>query len=655
IAFDRDGNADVTLTLPDFNGELRLMAVVWSETGVGSASTPLTVRDPVPAEVILPRFLAPGDEAIATLTIDNVEGAPGAYKAGVTSSASSIQVPETVIDVPLERGERGDRPLTIKADIEGIAELELNVEGPDDFAAESTYPIQVRGAYLPQTDYRRLTLNPGESFTPGADAFRSFVPGSETMRVSVSTTPIDVSGLSALLTTYPYACTEQLVSRATPLLLKNDRRPEETQALQADIDALLERQSADGAFGMWRVSDRQASPWLGAYATDFIARSKEQGLRVPDQALTRAYQALQPISQGELRRAYGYNYRWADGPFSADTFELLSQRSSAYALYILTRGGVVDRSRLRYVHDTQLSTINSPLARAQIAAALAALGDRGRAANAFAAAEAISAYRNPGDWYQSVARDMAGRAELLAEAGETEAAGDLLVEVAEQLPEPERMRTQDKAFLIRAADALEAGNRTPTITRGDERIGEITLTRNDNLDLPFENTSRQPLFVSVLTEGTPALAPPPASSALALSKRMTSTDGRPVDLASVRQGDRLIVALTITPQRRARSQYVITDLLPAGFEIEAVLGPAEAAPRGPYAFLGQLIRPDIAEARDDRFVASSILGGNTSRTMAYVIRAVTPGNFTAPGGVAEDMYDPTVFARTASGTVVISP
>ena len=69
--------------MPDFNGELRLMAVAWSDDKLGHADRLLTVRDPVVADLVLPRFLAPGDSIGAALNLNNVEGAPGAYVATV--------------------------------------------------------------------------------------------------------------------------------------------------------------------------------------------------------------------------------------------------------------------------------------------------------------------------------------------------------------------------------------------------------------------------------------------------------------------------------------------------------------------------------------------------------------------------------------------
>ena len=102
-------------------------------------------------------------------------------------------------------------------------------------------------------------------------------------------------------------------------------------------------------------------------------------------------------------------------------------------------------------------------------------------------------------------------------------------------------------------------------------------------------------------------------------------------------------------------------MLPPGFEIESVLTPSDAGENGVYSWLGQLDAAKVAEARDDRFVAAIDLRRFAERPdtgtfrLAYVVRAVTPGRYTMPGAVIEDMYRPGLFARTGVGTLVIDP
>ena len=661
VALNRTGAGTVRLELPDFNGELRLMAVAWSQTGLGSASRPLTVRDPVAAELILPRFLAPGDTAQATLTLDNIDGPEGDYVAEV-EAIGPLSVPDGRATPALTRGERIDAPVTISGESEGVGRLVLGLLGPDGFSAESEYPIALRSPWLPETRVETQLLRAGEAFTPAPDLLEGYVAGSGLVQVSVSSTPIDAAAIYASLRTYPYACTEQAASVALPLLytprlatLAGEEGPDGAASeVRRTLETLLSRQGADGAFGMWRMGDGDASAWLGAYSTDFLARAADGGYPVPPAALERAFAALQPVSQGEIWRS-GYEDPYPDDRWTTDTRERALDRSSAYALYVLARAGLADRSRLRYMHDERLNAIESPLARAQIGAALAAIGDQARAASAFGAAVDALGYRNDGDWYQTPLRDLAAVLALAAEAGQTELVERLAARLGRDLVEPDALTTQEKAWLVIAAAALAGGREDLAVSYSGGGSPSTLQFDGDNLASAgsLTNTGATPLFLTVLTSGAPTEAPSPASEALVLEKSVTTVSGAPISRI-VRQGDRLVVALTLQPERRALRSYVIADLLPAGWEIEAVLRPEDAGATGPYAFLGELDQPSLAEARDDRFVAAIDArrheDGRPVR-LAYLVRAVTPGDFALPGAVAEDMYAPEVFARTGAGRV----
>ena len=98
----------------------------------------------------------------------------------------------------------------------------------------------------------------------------------------------------------------------------------------------------------------------------------------------------------------------------------MRRRSAAYALYVLARAGRADLSDLRYFHDALLKDTPNPLARAHIGAALAFMGDRARANNAFDEAVAVIGWDNRGDYYQTPLRDAAGVLALAAEVGETD-------------------------------------------------------------------------------------------------------------------------------------------------------------------------------------------------------------------------------------------
>jgi uncharacterized protein YfaS (alpha-2-macroglobulin family) len=132
-----------------------------------------------------------------------------------------------------------------------------------------------------------------------------------------------------------------------------------------------------------------------------------------------------------------------------------------------------------------------------------------------------------------------------------------------------------------------------------------------------------------------------------VQKRVLGLDGRAVDLEALVQGDRLVIDITVSPHEQRLIPAILTDLLPPGFEIEAEISSAEGAPRGAYAWLGQIVSPSMSETRADRYAAALDL--------AYIVRAVTPGEYTLPGAVVEDMYRSDVYARSQTRRVVIAP
>ena len=96
VKLDDKGEAKIALDIPDFIGQLRLMAVAYDKSKVGSADARLFVRDAVTADVVLPRFLAPDDTGRVALSLHNVDGQPGDYK--VTLEATGVGVARTAGD-----------------------------------------------------------------------------------------------------------------------------------------------------------------------------------------------------------------------------------------------------------------------------------------------------------------------------------------------------------------------------------------------------------------------------------------------------------------------------------------------------------------------------------------------------------------------------
>jgi uncharacterized protein YfaS (alpha-2-macroglobulin family) len=180
--------------------------------------------------------------------------------------------------------------------------------------------------------------------------------------------------------------------------------------------------------------------------------------------------------------------------------------------------------------------------------------------------------------------------------------------------------------------------------------------------LVFANAARGPVWRTLQSSGAPIEAPPAMQAGYSIDKRIYRMDGTSADLNALRQGDRVVVVVSGQPEGARTYPTVLVDLLPSGLEIEALLGPEDGVGEarwdgsrrdGAFAWIGQITPTQVADSRDDRFVASANLRG--AFRYAYIARAVTPGRFTLPAAQVEDMYRPGVMARTATSTLRIAP
>lgn len=660
-----DGKAVITLEAPAFNGELRLMAVAWTDTQVGSGAKSMTVREPVVTELDLPRFMAPGDKVTATLELHNLDGRAGSYDAQL-ASLGGINSPFHKL-FPLTVGQRITDKVAVDAPRRaGVGRVDLKVAGPG-FTTVRPYPIQTRIGWGAQTRAVTELQKPGETYTPQS----ALMAGLADVSMQVSYSPVrgfDPASVALALQRYPYGCTEQLVSTAYPLLYaarfsSDPKLKRTTPALNDAVGKLVDRQSMDGAFGLWRVGDGEADPWLGAYAADFLIEAKAQGAPVPDIAIDRALQAMRLISKPDGFASVSYMMQYppwwlASQQASNKATERMRSRASAYALYVLAKGGRGDLARLRWWHDVQMQQDLSPLARAQVGAGLAMMGDRARAHSALTAAAASLGFREDADYYQSPLRDVAGVINYAYEAGEIEIARGLQAKLEILVRDPDKLNTQEQARLLQAAyQMVKASGPVNVAASGSVREesgagGKQWLVGN-LADAHFVNNGQGAIYRTVTVHGIPTASPMAAQEGLGLTKTLWTMNGQRVDPGHVAQGQRVIVQISGANRQRHTLMLVVDDALPAGFEIETVLNPADAK-TGPYRFLGEITQPNVQESRDDRYIASLKVAGNKGFTFAYVARAVTAGSFFLPGAEAKDMYRAGVYGRTEPGRLTIA-
>jgi hypothetical protein len=629
----------VQFDIPAFAGSVRVMAVAWTKEKVGKASGDVIVRDPVVLTATLPRFLRTSDRGAVQLELDNVEGAAGDYNLSVTADGAAKLEGNQSQALKLAAKQRDRVSIPVTASGAGPSTVTVKVNGPDNFALERSYALDVRPATQILTRRTVRTLAKGETLTLSNDLFADFVPGTGRVGLSVAvSTSLDAATLLNALDRYPFGCSEQIASRAMAMLYVNELAAQAQLAPDGDIDQrirdsiprLLARQGSNGSFGLWSVGGDD--PWLDAYVTDFLTRARARGFEVPQTAYTLAIDRLRNYVAGAAEPSRN------------------GGRELAYALYVLARNGAAPIGELRYIADVKLSDVATPIAKAQIAAALAMVGDKARADNA---------YLGRAD-FGSALRDAAALVTLASEGRAPQKTIDdavLRIDAARTLAVS--TSTQENAWLVLAARALAKQlNSISLSVEGQTRQGALYRNlRPDELASSYsvQNNGDGNVQAVISVSGSPLTPEPAAESGFKVERSYHTLAGEAADPSKARQNQRFVVVLRVTEPQPQFGRVIVADYLPAGFEIDnpRLVSSGETST---LDWITDGAEPVNSEFRDDRFSAAFDRSADSSPvfTVAYVVRAVSPGRYVLPQAKVEDMYRPDRFGRTATGAIEIT-
>jgi len=160
----------------------------------------------------------------------------------------------------------------------------------------------------------------------------------------------------------------------------------------------------------------------------------------------------------------------------------------------------------------------------------------------------------------------------------------------------------------------------------------------------------------VSVSGSPLTPEPAAEQGFKIERSYHTLEGEKVDPGKTRQNQRFVVVLKMTEPQPQFGRVIVADYLSAGFEIDnpRLVSSGET---GTLTWIVDAGEPVNTEFRDDRFTAAFDRNKDSAPvfTVAYVVRAVSPGRYVLPQAKVEDMYRPDRFGRTATGTIEISP
>jgi uncharacterized protein YfaS (alpha-2-macroglobulin family) len=698
-----NGDKEFSYPVPDnFNGALRVMAVVVSDDAVASATSKATVRGDIVLLPTIPTAISPGDTVdigigVANNIAGSGQGAP--IKLALEARAGLEVVGDAAQTLKInERGE-ATAVFHVKAKtgaqaVLGSASLIFTATHAKASAKLST-DVSVRPASALVTLVQSGTALGAGELKSQLDAYPNFARSD----LAVSATPwAFASGLIRYLEDYPHGCTEQIASQTLPAvvlasqpdLARELAKTRSTQgqtpfdaklALGRAVAQLRARQSADGGFALWPGNG--PDDFATVYALQLLLEAKERKLAVPPDLISKANTYVQSRLGAGEGGGYGANAGW---------------RTRTQMAYMLTRQGILVPAALANLRDTLRADVRS---------------NASRPANYRLDTDLGAAYLAAS--YQLLKQDAAAQ-ELMApvwgdlvqrvQAKKTRSMWDyyydplvhdsmLIVLVARHFPQKLQAlptdtwsrlavmigdgwySTQSSASTILAVDAYAraaaaaaqgkfnasvvdaAGKAQPLPLVGDLRVLMQAVVPQGTARVKLANPGGLPLFYGWAESGYERRLPDTAiSHGLEITQVILNDKGVAVSEAKI--GEDLTVKLTVRAlDRDAVRQVALVNILPSG--LEPVIQPTDADDADPQTPIWRRRLGGsgswaltYADMREDRVIFFGDISPS-AQEISFKARATNVGQFAMPAAFAEAMYERRVFGRSAAGRFTVTP
>ncbi len=660
------GEAHISLDIPYFNGRLKLMALAFSADKFGQTEQEVTIAAPLVSQITMPRFLALGDHSNIGLDITNISGQPQEIKVDFTASGGVSAINKQQ-NISLANNEKTTLTYQVTGkDIKGQANFSLQIQGKQlEKNIKRHWSLGLRPAYPALRSTYTKMLTQDESFTLPASAISDLIPNSIQAKATITNhADIDLDEQLSQLLQYPYGCLEQTTSRAYPLLfadqeqqknfsLKKTTKTERIKMINQALERLATLQLSNGGYSLWSNTGREAY-WLTAYVADFLVNARDMGLTIPKQLFTRTLTRLQ---QYLARNSHFYDEPRSD---NAQHYYFAYQ---AYAAYVLAKVNQVPLSTLRNLANHHSQHAETGLSQLHLAIALDKMGDH-KYSQILLKQALNNLPRQDRPYladYGSQIRDLAMMIQLmLSHQFASDEAIKLSFTLATQLKNKSYLSTQERNAVFLAGRLLISRPQTAwtaqlTLNQHTEilnhsgRFSYPLSLEQLSQGLKIQSQHATPLFSQYHINGYSKTPPKPSSSGLTIQKTWLNLAGQQQNLASISQGELLIVQLQINAEQLTPDTLVV-DLLPAGFELENQ-NLTHSIKLADIIIAGKSIKDwqqqshiQHQEFRADRYLAAIKVDQHQTQQLFYLVRAVTPGKYQVPPALAEDMYRPEIRA-----------
>lgn len=657
-----------TLKLPMYVGSVRAMVVAGQDGAYGNAEKTAFVRTPLMLLSTLPRVLSTQEEITVPVNVFAMENQVKNVTVSLEASGAGVQITGNR-QQSLTFDQPGDQLayFTLKTGSKtGKATIHLTASGNGQQTKE-TIEIEVRNPNPV------VTLRNSQWIEAGQEAELSYtLAGSSSannqVQLEISRIPsVDISRRFDFLYNYQHHCTEQLTSKALPLLFVSQFKAVDEQEaekiktnVQEAIRQIYARQLPNGGFVYW-PGNAVADEWITSYTGMFLTLAQEKGYAVHPNVLNK---------WKRFQRAAAQNWRM---PQEASNWQIWqSELQQAFRLYTLALAGAPEYGAMNRMKEQPGLSIQ---AKWRLAAAYALTGKMKPAGELVYNAETtVIPYSSMNLIYGSSDRDEAMILETLILMKRDRDALQQAKKVSQNLAQENWFSTQSTAFALMAMGRLAKqlsgtldftwswnGKQQPAVKSAKAVFEKEIATSPKSGTVSVKNQGKGALSVDLITrtqllnDTLPAIA-----DNIRLDVKYTDMAGSPISVEDIRQGTDFMSAVTLSNISGTSdySNLTLTHIIPSGWEIynERMIVPEASSSNSneantPESSADKYTYKDI---RDDRVLTYFDLRRGESKTFTVRLQATYAGNFILPAIQCEAMYDAVVQARTKAGRTTVS-
>ena len=653
-----------TLKLPMYVGSVRAMVVAGQEGAYGNAEKTAFVRTPLMMLSTLPRVLSIQEEITVPVNIFAMENQVKNVTVSLQASGGGVQI-VGANQQSLKFSQPGDQLVffTLKTGSKtGKATIHLTANGGGQQTKE-TIEIDVRNPNPVVTLRNSQWAEAGQSKELSYNLSSS--SANNQIKLEVSRIPsVDISRRFDFLYNYQHHCTEQLTSKALPLLFVGQFKTiDKIEAekiktnLQEAIRQIYGRQLPNGGFVYW-PGNAVADEWISSYAGMFLTLAQEKGYAVHSNVLNK---------WKRFQRAAAQNWRMPQDASGWQQWQ--SELQQAFRLYTLALAGAPEYGAMNRMKEQAGLSIQ---AKWRLAATYALTGKMKPAEELVYNAETtVSPYSSMNQIYGSSDRDEAMILETLILMNRERDALQQAKVVSKNLSQEEWFSTQSTAFALMAMGRLAeklSGTLDFVWTWNDKQQPavksakavfekEIATTPKSGM-IAVKNQGKGALSVDLITR-TQLLNDtlPAISDNLRMDIRYANLNGTPISVNDIIQGTDFM-AITSISNISGTSDYTnlaLTHIIPSGWEIYNERMVAPETESGAADGSGKSVsKYNYLDIRDDRVLTYFNLRRGETKVFTVRLQATYAGNFILPAVQCEAMYDVNVQARSKAGRTTVS-